>query len=143
MRSRRNPRGRTTNIDATVERLDPDAQIHHADNPAIVGRDALDADQTTVTGATATQHGTCHQDVTGFEARDTDTLVVRADSNLPQLLAVDHVTVSLDHVGYSASCAVAEQLGRSDLELRTVDLAVDRQRADRIPHQFDRRRQCR
>jgi uncharacterized protein (TIGR02246 family) len=70
----------TMNVDATVERLEPDAQIHHADNQPIVGRDAiraflktfsnyrvtsyrLEADQTTVTGATATQHGAYHQDV--------------------------------------------------------------------------------
>ena len=72
----------TMNIDATVARLEPDAQIHHADQPAIVGRDAiraflqtfsayhvtgyrLDADSTVVTGDTATQHGSYHQDVTG------------------------------------------------------------------------------
>jgi ketosteroid isomerase-like protein len=76
----------TMNVDATVERLEPDAQIHHADNPPIVGREAiraflltfskyhvtayrLDADKTNVTGATATQHGTYHEDVTGPDGK--------------------------------------------------------------------------
>ena len=70
------------NVDATIERLEPDAQIHHADQPPIVGREAiraflntfhayrvtgylLAADSTVITGDSATQHGTYHQDVTG------------------------------------------------------------------------------
>jgi len=71
-------------IDATAELLEPDAQIHHADQAPIVGRDAIrkfletfrayhvtayviDAASTVVTRDTATQRGNYHQEVTSPE----------------------------------------------------------------------------
>ncbi len=69
-------------IDSTAELLEPDAQIHHADQAPVVGRAAIrkfletfrayhvtayviDAASTVVTGDTATQRGSYHQEVTG------------------------------------------------------------------------------
>jgi ketosteroid isomerase-like protein len=69
------------NVDASVALMEPDVAVSHGDQPGLVGRDKVEAmlrtfagykmqaytlvaESTTVTGATAQQHGHWTQDVT-------------------------------------------------------------------------------
>ena len=74
------------NVDASIALMEPDVSVGHGDQPGLVGRDKVEAmlrgfagykmqaytlvaDSTTVTGATAQQHGHWVQDVTAPDGK--------------------------------------------------------------------------